>query len=56
MSNFTSKGKKSIQGGTNIMIKDRQTKGTTTEKKKKKRKRKEKRCHFRWTGVKRKYK
>ena len=38
MSNFTSKGKKSIQGGTNIMIKDRQTKRTTTEKKRKKRK------------------
>ena len=55
MSNFTSKGKKSIQGGTNIMIKDRQTKRTTTEKKRKKEK-KEKRCHFRWTGVKRKFK
>ena len=42
MSNFTSKGKKSIQGGTNIMIKDRQTKRTTTEKKKKKEKKKRK--------------
>ena len=31
-----SKGKKSIQGGTNIMIKDMQTKRTTTEKKKEK--------------------
>ena len=28
MNNFMSKGKRSIQGGTNLMIKDRQTKST----------------------------